>query len=105
MGAYRPQLLHSSWSAIDRTPPARQAFGNSGVGIMRGPGLANFDFSLAKNINVAENRYFQFRTEMFNAFNHPIFGPPDIRRDATTFGRILSAGNARIVQFALKMYF
>jgi len=84
--------------------PAPQAFGNSGVGIMRGPGLSSFDFSIAKKINVDESRYFQFRTELFNAFNHPNFGPPDIRRDATTFGRILTAGNARIIQFGLKLY-
>jgi len=43
--------------------------------------------------------------ELFNAFNHPNFSPPDIRRNASTFGRILSAGNARIVQFGLKLYF
>ena len=85
--------------------PAPQAFGNAGVGIMRGPGLANFDFSIAKNINVDESRYFQFRTELFNAFNHPNFGPPDIRREATTFGQILTASNGRIIQFALKLYF
>jgi hypothetical protein len=84
--------------------PAPQAFGNAGVGIMRGPGMTSFDFSLAKNISIDENRYFQFRTELFNAFNHPVFGPPDIRRDASTFGRILSAGNARIIQFGIKMY-
>jgi hypothetical protein len=91
--------------AFTALSPAPQAFGNAGVGIMRGPGLASFDFSIAKNIRVDENRYFQFRTELFNAFNHPIFGPPDIRREAATFGRILTAGNARIVQFGLKMYF
>jgi hypothetical protein len=84
--------------------PAPQAFGNAGVGIMRGPGLASFDFSIAKKFRVDENRYFQFRTELFNAFNHPIFGPPDIRREATTFGRILSASSARIIQFGLKLY-
>ena len=32
--------------------PVPQAFGNAGVGIMRGPGLANFDFTLAKNFQV-----------------------------------------------------
>jgi hypothetical protein len=85
--------------------PAPQAFGNSGVGIMRGPGFASFDFSIAKNINVNENRYVQFRTEFFNAFNHPNFGPPDIRREAMTFGQILTASNGRIIQFALKLYF
>jgi hypothetical protein len=85
--------------------PAPQAFGNAGVGVMRGPGLVNFDFSIAKNVYIDENRYFQFRTELFNAFNHPNFGPPDIRREAATFGRILTAANARIVQFGLKLYF
>jgi hypothetical protein len=85
--------------------PPPQAFGNAGVGIMRGPGLTNFDFSIAKKINVDEDRYFQFRTELFNGFNHPNFGPPDIRRNAITFGRILSAADARIIQFGLKLYF
>ena len=85
--------------------PAPQAFGSAGVGIMRGPGFANFDFSIAKKIDVDENRYFQFRTELFNAFNHANFGPPDIRREAATFSQILSAANARIIQFALKLYF
>ena len=85
--------------------PAPQAFGNAGVGIMRGPGLANFDFSIAKNVRLDENRYFQFRTELFNAFNHANFGPPDIRREAATFGRILTAGNPRIIQLGLKVYF
>jgi len=85
--------------------PAPQAFGSAGVGVMRGPGYVNFDFNLAKNFRLDEQRSMQFRTEMFNAFNHANFNPPDIRRDATTFGQILSAQNARILQFALKLYF
>ncbi len=85
--------------------PAPQAFGNAGVGIMRGPGLVNFDFTLAKNFYLTERRYFQFRTELFNAFNRANFGPPDIRRESSGFGRILTAGNARIIQFGLKLYF
>ncbi len=85
--------------------PAPQAFGNAGVGIMRGPGLVNFDFTLAKNFYLTERRYFQFRTELFNAFNRANFGPPDIRRESSGFGQILTAGNARIIQFGLKLYF
>jgi hypothetical protein len=85
--------------------PAPQAFGNAGVGIMRGPGLANFDFTLAKNFPITDRRYVQFRTELFNAFNHPNFGPPNLMRDSSGFGQILTAGNARIVQFGLKVYF
>jgi hypothetical protein len=85
--------------------PAPQAFGNAGVGIMRGPGMSNFDFSFAKHINFDEHRFMQFRTEFFNAFNHANFNQPDIRADANTFGRILSASSARVIQFGLKIHF
>jgi hypothetical protein len=92
-------------SAFAVFSPAPQAFGNAGVGIMRGPGSINFDFTFAKNFYLTERRYFQFRTELFNAFNRANFGPPNIARDNSGFGRILSAANARIVQFGLKFYF
>ena len=85
--------------------PAPQAFGDAGVGIMRGPGLANFDFTLSKNFQINQRRSVQFRTELFNAFNHPNFGPPNIAKESAGFGQILTAGNARIIQFGLKFYF
>jgi hypothetical protein len=85
--------------------PVPQAFGNAGVGIMRGPGYANFDFTLAKDFRLDAARRVQFRTEIFNAFNRANFGPPNIMRDSSGFGQILTAGNARIVQFGLKFYF
>jgi Carboxypeptidase regulatory-like domain/TonB dependent receptor len=85
--------------------PAPQAFGNAGVGIMRGPGYANFDFTIAKDFHVDDRRRFQFRTEIFNAFNQVNYGPPNIQRESAGFGQILSASNARIVQFGLKFYF
>jgi Carboxypeptidase regulatory-like domain/TonB dependent receptor len=114
----RPNLvgdpeLPSSERTIDRwfntdafaafSPP--QAFGNAGVGIMRGPGMTNFDFSLSKNFLVGGSRSLQFRIELFNAFNNVNFGPPNIARDSSGFGQILTAGPARIVQFGLKFYF
>jgi carboxypeptidase family protein/TonB-dependent receptor-like protein len=103
------QRTVARWFNIDAFQPsfspAPQAFGNAGVGIMRGPGYVNFDFTLAKNFNVTERIRFQFRTEFFNAFNRANFGPPNIARDSTGFGQILSASNARIIQFGLKMYF
>jgi hypothetical protein len=36
----------------------------------RGPGAWNFDFGIHKNFQVTERIGLQFRTEMFNAFNH-----------------------------------
>jgi len=98
----------SAFAAFNAPPlPSsfQRAFGNAGVGIMRGPGLVNFDFTMAKNFNLSERNYFQFRTEFFNAFNRANFGPPNIARDSGGFGTILTAGNARIIQFGLKYYF
>jgi hypothetical protein len=37
--------------------PSPQAFGTAGVGIMRGPGVVNFDFTFSKNFNISERRY------------------------------------------------
>ena len=72
---------------------------------MRGPGVANFDFTLAKSFpRSGSRRSVQFRTELFNAFNHPT-SARDIGRDSSGFGHILSAANARIIQFGLKFYF
>jgi hypothetical protein len=85
--------------------PAPRAFGDAGVGIMRGPGFATFDFTLAKSFAIGGRRSLQFRAEVFNAFNRANFGPPNIARDSTGFGQILTAGPARIVQFGLKVYY
>ena len=85
--------------------PAPQAFGNEGVGVMRGPGYVNFDFTFSKSFDITEDIRFQFRTELFNAFNRANFGPPNIARDSSGFGQILSASNARIIQFGAKIYF
>jgi outer membrane receptor protein involved in Fe transport len=85
--------------------PAPQAFGNAGVGIMRGPNYMNFDFTMAKDFHFNERFRLQFRTEFFNAFNRANFGPPNVMRDSGGFGQILSASNARIIQFGVKLYY
>ena len=94
-------------AAFAPTDPTKGAvFGSSGVGVMRGPGLVNFDFTFAKNFNVTETKYFQFRTELFNAFNHTNLGIPDLNIANASFGTIrATATPARIIQFAMKFYF
>jgi hypothetical protein len=48
----------------------------------------------------------QFRSEFFNLFNRPNFGNPyNVQRVTARFGRIESAGDPRILQFALKLSF
>ena len=83
------------------------AFGNSGIGIIRGPDQVNFDVSLLKNIPITERQRVQFRAEFFNIANHPVFGNPTTTRNTpNTFGTITTTvGNPRLIQFALKYNF
>jgi len=93
----------SAFVAVTGSTP-NQIFGNSGVGIIRGPGLVNFDFNLAKDFSLTERFGLQFRAEFFNAFNHTNFGVPGVTLGAG-FGQIVSSADARIIQGALKLKF
>lgn len=72
-----------------------------------GPGLIDWDFSVHKKIPLSETKYFQFRAEIFNIFNRTNFSNPDggFSDGPTAFGKIMSAGDPRLVQFALKFFF
>jgi Carboxypeptidase regulatory-like domain len=82
-------------------------YGNSGVGVILGPGQFNWDISLVKMTKISERQSLQFRTEFFNAFNHPQFNNPGAAVSTpTTFGVITSTSvNPRLIQFALKYAF
>jgi hypothetical protein len=81
-------------------------WGDSGRGIARGPGQFNWDISIIKNTAIREGHTFQFRTEFYNAFNHPQFGNPDTGLRNSTFGQINGTTvNPRIIQFGFKYIF
>jgi hypothetical protein len=81
-------------------------YGNSGLGIIRGPGQNNWDMSIAKTFAIRESQTLQFRSEFFNAWNHPQFSNPVTAVSSPSFGQIGSASvNPRIIQFALKYVF
>jgi hypothetical protein len=81
-------------------------YGNSGIGVVLGPGQFNWDISLIKDTKIKEQQTIQFRAEFYNAFNHPQFGNPDTGVRDPTFGQITSTiVNPRIIQFGLKYTF
>lgn len=82
-----------------------QQFGDSGRNIAQGPGYADWDFSIFKNIPVTEGKAFQFRAEFFNVLNHPNFRLPDSDISSPTFNQILAALPPRLIQLALKFNF
>ena len=58
-----------------------------------------------KSFSLGERRYIQFRAEAYNALNHVNLGNPNTTLGTGSFGRILSAGAARTMQFGLKLSF
>jgi Carboxypeptidase regulatory-like domain/TonB dependent receptor len=86
-----------------------------------GPGFHRLDFSLFKDIPITERFRVQFRTEIFNIFNHPNFNAPNFGGNGVvaisgsgnftnkSFGEIGSTRDApydpRQIQFALKLYY
>ncbi len=85
--------------------PALGTFGNTGRNILTGPGFANLDAGLFKQIQVDESRRFELRWEVFNTLNHPNFLNPTASFSSSNFGRIVSARDPRIMQLAAKFYF
>jgi hypothetical protein len=69
--------------------PAANTFGNSGVGHVRGPGLSNWDFAVAKNTPLgSESRQLRFEVNFFNLFNNAHFGNPNTTLGSGGFGVI-----------------
>jgi len=86
-------------------------YGNSGISSVLGPGQFNWDISLIKTTKVGglrEDGTLVFRSEFFDAFNHPQFNNPAGSDFSTqgSFGHITSLSvNPRLIQFALKYSF
>ncbi len=76
--------------------------------VLRSQGINNWDFALIKNTSFGpgERVGLQFRTEVFNLFNTPQFGPPSTTFGAANFGQVSAQiNNPRLIQFALRFLF
>lgn len=103
--------------------PALGQFGNLKRGVVRQPGLANVDFSVAKNWKIKEKYGIQFRAEMFNLLNRTNFNGFDpglglspnrdgagkfigtFTRTNGNFGHLNSDRGPRNIQFGIKFNF
>lgn len=116
VGQDRPNLVAASAYPDQKTPAAwlnRAAFipnpagtfGNIGKNAVRGPAAVNFDLSLSRNFQLRERARLEARAEAFNAINHANYNNPTTSLNSSNFGRILGAGDPRILQFAMKLHF
>ncbi len=107
---------------FSKTPPAGRV-GTAGRDQYYGPGLANYDFSAAKNFPLGTERIrLQFRADLFNIFNHTNFSNPVSNESSSSFGKITATvgsavatavgttagvvgGGPRVVQFSMRLSF
>jgi hypothetical protein len=61
--------------------------------------------ALSKRTYLREQMNLEFRAEVFNLTNTPPLGAPNIVVASAGFGSITSAGDPRVIQFALKLNF
>ena len=108
IGQYlNPAAFTSAPEAPNGTSPADTDFGDSGVGLVRGPGQRNIDMALERTIPVVESQSLHFRAEFFNLTNSSNFANPNNTfSSGASFGIITAtSNNPRIIQLALKYQF
>lgn len=72
---------------------------------VRGPGYQDADLALIKRTHITERYNVDFRAEVFNLTNTPPLNAPNVVVGSAGFGSITSAGDPRVLQFALKFNF
>ena len=85
--------------------PAAGSLGTAGRNLIKGPGSEQWDASLFKIVRIGERQRVTFRAEVFNFPNRVRLGNPNSTLSSSSFGRILTAGSARVVQLGLKYSF
>ena len=90
------------------SPETVGQLGNAKRRFFYGPGINNFDMTLAKDLKITESKSMEFRLEGFNVFNHSQFyGPATVDGEIndSNFGQIIGSGPPRLVQLAAKFRF
>jgi hypothetical protein len=107
-GRPRQELIAQYFNTKAFTSPALGSFGNSIRNLLIGPGSFTTNLALVKDVRLssAENLgKIQFRAEAFNLLNWVNLGNPANSLTSPNFGRITSAGDARIIQLGLRYDF
>ena len=96
--------------------PVVGTIGNASKNVFVGPGVNNWDLSIFKNFPIKDKAKFQFRWELYNAFNHPSFSgvntsasfsaPGSTTQLNGQFGQVTSTnGLPRVMQGSLRFTF
>ena len=107
------------------TPASAGQQGDFGRNVLRGFGATQIDLAIQREFGFTERLHLRFRSEFFNIFNHPNFGPPIGDLTSSQFGYstqtlanslgsgganggfnpVYQIGGPRSIQLALKLQF
>jgi hypothetical protein len=90
-------------AAFIPNPPG--VWGGIGRGTLRGPMNWNLDVAVSRRFQFGENRRIELLGESFNILNRFRPDDPNTTLNNTNFGKITSAQDPRIMQFAAKYVF
>jgi hypothetical protein len=79
--------------------------GNTPRTLCCNPPINNWDVGIFKDTPIGEKFRLEFRTEIYNIFNHAQFYGVDGGSSNTTFGQPQKVRDPRLLQFALKLIF
>jgi hypothetical protein len=79
--------------------------GNTPRNLIQMPATETVNFSVMKRVNIREGVRLQFRTEVFNLFNHTNFRTLVTNFSAANFGALTETDEPRVIQFGLKFLF
>jgi hypothetical protein len=85
--------------------PAPGTIGNLGAGSIEGPGYWTLDAALTRAFQVGDMQRLELRVEAFNLTNSLRMNNPVTNFNSGNFGKVISAQDPRIMQFALKYFF
>ena len=110
-----PGNVNRYFDATAFSLPPSGTLGNLGRNTMIGPGLAQLDFTAKKRFRITESKLLEFRSELFNLFNHANFRVPvAAQRIVFAKGGALNASagtltatttSSRQIQFSLRFEF
>jgi hypothetical protein len=79
--------------------------GNTGAGIVEGPSLMLWDFSVRKRIRLTERMNIRLQADLFNAFNRANFSTLETNLSDGNFGRLTASGPGRSIQLGARFQF
>ncbi len=104
-GAGHTAKLYQFLNPVLYAQNAVGTFGNASKNSLVAPAYTDVDAALSRQFGLHERFNLNTRVEAFNIFNHPNFSAPNASVSSSSFGKITTANDPRILQGAIQLIF